>query len=347
MRQTPWVVGLILVPLCGMAQQVTPPLPVSGVSADSLYAHAQRLVNEGRGVEGRNIVDSLFRVAAPGSLLQAEALFWRATLATTAAEAERDYRLITVDHPLSRRAEDALLRLAQLELQRGERAAALAHLDRLLREHGNGPARARGAYWMARVHFDANDITRACQSLGDARASPALVDVELRNQIEYASQRCPTTTVLSATAVATPPAARDTTTRASSATIPRDTASRPTVDTTAPPRTVAVVLPAPAAASTPARASATGNAPVRVSTTTNGAEAPQFSVQVAAYQTKPEADRLVTRFRANGHDARTFGTVAPFRVRIGRFRTRSEAVVLAKVLKEKSGAAFVVVAEAR
>jgi hypothetical protein len=68
---------------------------------------------------------------------------------------------------------------------------------------------------------------------------------------------------------------------------------------------------------------------------------------VAAFQTKAEADRLVKKYRANGYDARTFGTVAPFRVRIARFRTRAEAVELARVLKEKSGAAFVVVAEPR
>ncbi|MGI9077643.1 MAG: tetratricopeptide repeat protein, partial [Gemmatimonadaceae bacterium] len=169
----------------GAQQEVAQPNP-SVVSKDSLYLHAQRLVNEGKGAEGRGIVDSLFREAAPGTLAQAEALFWRASLATTSAEAERDYRQITVEHPLSRRAEDALLRLAQLELQRGERTLALAHLERLLREHGRGPARARGAYWAARVHFEMNDVARGCLSLSDARASLPSGDVELRNQIEYA-----------------------------------------------------------------------------------------------------------------------------------------------------------------
>ncbi len=347
MWRTLWVTGVILVPLCGMAQQ-SPLRPAPPVSSDSLYAHAQRLVNEGRGAEGRSIVDSLVRVAAPGSLQQAEALFWRATIATTAAEAERDYRVITVDHPSSRRAEDALLRLAQLELQRGERAQAIAHLDRLLREHGNGPTRARGAYWLARVHFEANDVTRACQSLADARASLPMIDVELRNQVEYAAQRCPVVTVLYPTpAAAAPPAVRDTANKASLAAMPRDTTPGPRVDSTILQRPVPAAVPPPVTVRAPVRASTTGSVPVHASPTTKGIEAQRFSVQVAAYQTKPEADRLVTRFRANGHDARTFGTVAPFRVRIGRFRTRSEAVALAKVLKEKSAAAFVVVAEAR
>ena len=77
------------------------------------------------------------------------------------------------------------------------------------------------------------------------------------------------------------------------------------------------------------------------------AEAQRFSVQIAAYGSVQEAQRLVKQYRANGYDARVAGTVAPFRVRIGRFTTRNEAVSLAKVLKEKSGAAFVVVAEPR
>ena len=342
------------------AQTVSvPSTPPAMTSADSAFARAQRLVNEGRGVEGRAIVDSLFRIAPPGSESQAEALFWRATLATTAAEAERDYRQISVEHPLSRRAEDALLRLAQLELQRGDRTLALAHLDRLLREHGSGPARARGAYWAARVHFELNDLGRACHSLADARAALPASDVELRNQIDYAAQRCPalplavqmTTSAVASvpaprptsSATSVTPAATDTGAIRTTAPVP-DTSSSVVADpsrTPAAPATAAVTPPAVIPpASTPARTPPARTAPP-------AAEPQRFSVQVAAYQTKADADRLVRTYRANGYDARTFGTVAPFRVRIGRFRTRAEAVELAKVLKAKSGAAFVVVAEPR
>jgi hypothetical protein len=50
-----------------------------------------------------------------------------------------------------------------------------------------------------------------------------------------------------------------------------------------------------------------------------------FTVQVAAYDTKPAADRLATRLRAQGLEARVVGTAKPFRVRVGRYATRSEA----------------------
>ena len=359
--------GIIVCAATLPAQQASP-LPSSRtLPADSLYVHAQRLVNDGKGAEGRAIVDSLFRSAPNGSPAQAEALFWRATLATTAAEAERDYRQITVEHPLSGRAEDALLRLAQLELQRGDRALALAHLERLLREHGNAAARARGSYWSARVLFEMNDVSRACASLGNARAALSSADVELRNQIEYAAQRCPAmpATTASAPAVSVPSpvttaqaaAARDTAARAfldsAASTAATTTAIAPsaasasavTPSVVAGATTPAVTAPSLPPTGTPA---ASANRPGPSARTTGSVpEAQRFSVQVAAYQTKVEADRLVKKFRSNGYDARTYGTVAPFRVRIGHFRTRAEAVDLAKVLKEKSGAAFVVVAEVK
>lgn len=309
---------------------------------DTLYVRAQRLVNEGKGDQGRAIVDSLLKVTTPGTAAHAEGLFWRASLATTSAEAERDYRQITVDFPLSPRSQDALLRLAQLELQRGDRALALAHLQRLVRENATGTVRARAAYWMARVYFEMNDVPRACAAVADSRATILPGDIELRNQVDYIGQRCP----LASTAAVKQPAV------VASAPLPpvRDTAVvRDTVvsrDTT----TTAVDTSPPAAVtSTPsAPTSATVSAPTPTPPAKKpvpSAEVQRFSVQVAAYGTAPEAQRLVKKYRANGYDARVSGTVAPFRVRIGRFTTRAEAVALAKILKEKSGAAFVVLAE--
>ncbi len=50
-----------------------------------------------------------------------------------------------------------------------------------------------------------------------------------------------------------------------------------------------------------------------------------FTVQVAAYDTKTAADRLARQLRALNLDARVVGTSKPFRVRVGRYATRSEA----------------------
>ncbi len=95
---------------------------------DTMFLVAQRLVSEGRGAEGRALMDSLLAAAVAGSPKYAEALFWHASLAATAADAERDYRRLSVEFPLSPRAEDALMRLAQMEIARGDRALAMRHL---------------------------------------------------------------------------------------------------------------------------------------------------------------------------------------------------------------------------
>ena len=50
-----------------------------------------------------------------------------------------------------------------------------------------------------------------------------------------------------------------------------------------------------------------------------------FTVQVAAYDTKSAANRLATKLRGQGLEARVVGTAKPFRVRVGRYATRAEA----------------------
>jgi hypothetical protein len=50
-----------------------------------------------------------------------------------------------------------------------------------------------------------------------------------------------------------------------------------------------------------------------------------FTVQIAAYDTKAAATRLAKTLIAQGLEARVVGTAKPFRVRVGRYATRSEA----------------------
>src|SRR5688572_6209495 len=166
-------VAAVLIPATGHAQQAPAP-------EDTIFLHAHRLVAQGQGVAGRALIDSLVTAAAPGSPAYAEGLFWRAVTAVRAEDAERDYLRIVIEYPLSRRAEDALIRLAELEMMRGDRMRAQRHLQRLIVEHPTGPSRARASYWLARVFFDGNDLPRACNELNVARARAAPTDVELR-----------------------------------------------------------------------------------------------------------------------------------------------------------------------
>lgn len=154
------------------------------------YERASALVRDGQGEEGRRIVDSLFVRAREGSDEHAEALYWRAALARDAQQAERDYRLLVVQYPVSQRTARALLALAQIELARGDRERALAHLVRIAREHPSGDVTGTAAFWTARVRFEMNDEPRACAALDDAQRGLGADDVELRNQVEFYATRC-------------------------------------------------------------------------------------------------------------------------------------------------------------
>jgi cell division protein FtsN len=70
-------------------------------------------------------------------------------------------------------------------------------------------------------------------------------------------------------------------------------------------------------------------------------------VQVAAYTHKAEADKLASSLNKRGYSARVDGSVAPFRVRIGRYTTERDAEDALKKLKSRHMDGFVVRAPER
>ena len=121
---------------------------------DAVFIRAQQMITAGQAAAGRAVVDSVLAATTEGTPRYAEALFWHASLNETAAGAERDYRRIAVEYPLSPRAEEALYRLAQLEMTRGDRAAARSHFERIQREHPSGATSTRASVKLAQLAFD-------------------------------------------------------------------------------------------------------------------------------------------------------------------------------------------------
>lgn len=157
---------------------------------DTIFRAAQRLAAEGRGDSARALVGQKLDSAPPGSAEYVDALYWRAVVAATAADAERDLRTIIVTYPASARSADALMRLAQLELARGDRDQAVAHLQRIVVEHPESPNRPRAAFWIARTLMDEGNLPAGCARLADASRLTPASEVELVNQIGYLQQRC-------------------------------------------------------------------------------------------------------------------------------------------------------------
>lgn len=155
-----------------------------------VFQRARRLVNDGDAKTGRALVDSALQAASAGSPAYAEALYWRGVLAEDGDAARTDLLRVAIEFPYSPRAPEALLRVAQLEFSRGDRATAQRHLERLEREHANSPVRAAGRYWMGRLLLEDSKPMEACAALRDARQSAAKSDIELINQIDFYARPC-------------------------------------------------------------------------------------------------------------------------------------------------------------
>jgi cell division septation protein DedD len=327
---------------------------------DSVYRHAEQLVRAGHGDAGRALVDTLLASTRPGTSPHGQALYWRASLAADAAEAERGYRRVIIEYPVSRWAGDALLNLAQLELARGDQEQALLHLHRFEREHPGHEARARASLWLARLYFDKKNESRGCAVLATARAGASPEDVELRNQIDYYGQRCMGVDT-TATPIPEPPQTDPPKTEASKAETPapakqelakqepsaRETPRHAPPERTAPKAAVArpaaappAPLPAPARRTTTSPATTPSKPPV-----TDSNPRPQtvggYTVQIAAFDTRRPAKALIERLKVRGYTARLATNSRPFRVRVGRYDTRVEATAAQQRLKAKGIEGFV------
>ena len=347
---------------------------------DTIYHRARKLVSEGNGAAGRAVVDSLLRQSTDGTAAYGDALYWRGALAETAADAERDYRRVIVEYPISLYADDALLALVELEQARGDRTGALQHLQRFVREHPvNSAARAVAALAAARLAFDQRDTRIGCAMITEARASASPGDVEMHNQIDYFGNRCTTEVATTASARVTPAASND-----SSAANPRrgsltSAASAPPALSANSAKTTSRKLSKNVAAATdkgstrtvmpdtlsevateaapdkpatkPAGKRATNAVPPQPATTppvtspapTSVTAKPRgsFTIQLAAYNTRSDAERLVAKLKAQGVTARVSGASRPFRVRLDFYATRQEAQDEVSALKQRGIIGFV------
>ncbi len=212
------------------------PLSAQSTVADSaarrtVFQRAQRLVNDGNGADGRTLLDSLLNATEPRSAAEAEVLFQRATIAESWDQAQRDYLRVMLEHDGSPRAAAAMLRLAQGELARGDRAAALRYLERLASEAPESPLRGEAGVWHGRLLIDRGARDQGCAVLRATRTRVDSTAIELVNQYDYLLRSCPTVVADAAAAVpvtapvtapATPAAAPATTPAAPATTGPMD-----------------------------------------------------------------------------------------------------------------------------
>jgi len=301
------------------------------MEAQQVIDRVRGLAGGGRGADARLLLDSLVAASANASLNAAgstdanlaEALFWRAALSEQAADAERDWKRLVLDVPLSARAPAALLKLGDSETTRGRSSAARVYYERLLRDYGAAPERWRATIGISRSYFDDRDVAHACATLSATRLGE-VPDGELRLQAQALHTRCANERGKLA-AVSAPVAP---------SVAPPVTASNARKDVG---NSKAV---APASSSAAERASrgaervADAPAEKSVEKSVGKSSGIRYSVQVAAYDTKAQADAVVKKLAKRGFKARVDGTRKPFRVRVGSYATHGEAdAALARMKK--------------
>jgi len=202
-------------------------LAASGAAAqtDPRLVDAVRAAQEGRGDSARVAVQRLLDATPPTDTLYPQILYTQAMVAGTAGDMRRLLQRVTVEYGTSSWADDALLRLVQMDYATRNYDGAARNLERLRLDFPASPLLPQAAYWAGRTYFDANNPTAACRWLADGMAQ-SKNDVELQNQLGFLYQRCDMRADSGAASAAADTARRDSTAQTATAP-PADTSPKP------------------------------------------------------------------------------------------------------------------------
>jgi hypothetical protein len=293
---------------------------VAAAQSDPRLTAAVRAAQEGQGDSARGAVDRLLAATAPTDSLYPEILYTQAMVASSATDMRRHLQRVVVEYPTSPWADDALLRLVQMDYATRSFESAARNLERLRLDHPLTPLLAQAGYWGGRTYLELKDTTRACRWLADGVAA-AGNDLELQRQLGFLYQRCTAPRATASADTAAGAAAGGTT----------DSAGKPGASG-APPR--------PARAADSAAARVADSLPQRAP-----APVARYRVQVAAVATPGAADDAATKAEELGYPAVIVRERGYYKVRAGAFATRQDAQAAVARLKSGMGGSPFVVAE--
>ena len=230
---------------------------------------------------------------------RARAIYLTARLTTDAAQAQNHYLAVALSYPTSREAPDALLRVGQSFLATGDAPRAVSYLDRLINDYPTASARPLGFLWLTRAQIATGKHASACATAMAALKSGTTITDELASLI---------------------------------ATEQRTACTNPPPDSQRPP----AVRPTPTPTTQP---SSTERAPpVPVTRTGDTSSDGRYAIQIAAFREVRSANAIAAQLRRKGHDSRVVLVEGSSlsRVRIGRFRTRADALNAVRRLKAEN-----------
>jgi len=294
-----------------------------------------RLAQEGLGDSARSVVQRVVDATNPADTLYPQALFTRAVVGANPQDMRRDLQRVAVEYSSSSWADDALLRLAQLDFATGELDRATRDLERLRLDYSTSPLYAQAAFWAARIYFDLRKPPSACRWIAEGLPR-AGNDLELRNQLTFYSQRCTGVALDTAMAGRRPggqAGSAESTTVAAAGIATADSTSPKTADTTRPAAADSLPPrpPAPLPDSLPARPPA--------------GLAASFRIQIAAVNTRGAADSIAKRVNAAGFATVVAAEKGLFKVRVGPYASRAQAQAALPSVRAKLGGKPFVVAD--
>ena len=86
-------------------------------------------------------------------------------------------------------ADDALLRLAQIDFAANDQSGAVRSLEAIRQDYPGSPLLPTAALWAGRAYFQLGDSRAACEWLGEGLASVGN-DIELENRLGFYHRRC-------------------------------------------------------------------------------------------------------------------------------------------------------------
>jgi cell division septation protein DedD len=323
----------------------------SALSASSVLAQTDpRLVEvirhaqEGQSDSARIKVRRLLAATSPADSLYPQIVYTQAMVASDAADMRRQLQRVAVEYSSSTWADDALLRLVQLDYASGNLDGAARNLERIRLDYPGSSLLPQASYWAARTYFDQKKPELACRWIADGIGG-SRGNIELQNQLGYLNQRC------SQVAAAGPPADSLSARRAPSDS-PRTVGAMPPDSAAVAPRqdtatTITLVpetpTPNPAPSPPPSRPDTARIEPVRPPTPTLPGS--HYRVQITAVRSVSTARSIAAKLKARGFNVVTIEEGGLYKVRVGDYPTKADAVAAVPEIKAKLGGSPFVVAE--
>ncbi|HET6836788.1 MAG TPA: SPOR domain-containing protein [Gemmatimonadales bacterium] len=317
-------------------------LPVLA-QTDPRLVEVIRHAQEGQSDSARIKVQRLLAATSPTDTLYPQIVYTQAMVASDAADMRRQLQRVAVEYSSSSWADDALLRLVQLDYASGNLEGAARNLERIRLDYPGSSLLSQASYWAARTYFDQKKPELACrwiaEGIGGSRGN-----IELQNQLGYLNQRC------SQIAGAGPPAA-DTSARRVAADSPRTVGALPS-DTTggAAPRpdtatTITLVPETPTPGPPPSRPDTVRPAPPRPVPAPAARPGSRYRVQITAVRSAGTARSIATRLKSRGFNVVTVEEGGLYKVRVGDYSTKTDAAAAVPGIKAQLGGSPFVVME--